>query len=85
MTAPRKCKCGNYIGHDTPANGTMCMECWCNAKNKPAGQQQDKPPPDRPGNPHATFDVPEHVVPIGFDTRMTAYMRMMSYDNIDNR
>lgn len=84
MSVPKRCKCGNYMGDDTPAKGKMCMECWLAAKNKPAGIQQCETPPDRPGNPLATLDIPEYITPRSFAARMATYMRMLRYDDINN-
>ena len=85
-TKPKRCKCGNYIGEDTPANGRMCMECWTHRFNRATGRQQAKDQPDRPGNPLATLDISEHFIPRSVDVRLTEYMTMLGgYEDIDNQ
>ena len=81
-----KCKCGrNYIGDNTPAHGLMCMDCWTERQNRPAGTQQADTPPDRPGNPLATLDISEHFILRPFGVRMAEWMYIVGrYENIDN-
>lgn len=85
MNLQRRCKCGNSIGDNTPANKTMCMECWTAAKNRPAGQQQADTPPDRPGNPHATIEIEagEKVLPFGM--RLIMAQSYLAYNGEENR
>ncbi len=84
-TPPKRCICGNYMGDNTPANGQMCMDCWCARLDRPSGQQQADTPPDRPGNPLVTFEISEHFIPRQFGQRLSDYARMMrEYEDIDN-